>query len=489
MALTSGHLIEEFKDAINKNANKEDLLGKLQALSVILSTHESKIPGLHEFDQLLTEIVPLPAQYESDLKLLGLSNLSISYDKTYGFPIVSQRAHPKSNDPISNNMNPSNCLSMTKFDKFNCLVIGCRALLTNIDFNTNRNFITNENLNDNLNVFLENVDAYGDFLSIDNTNENLLKEQIGQFWDLLEEILDVEQIDIIYSMNPPASSTITITNEEDEMKREYEIPTAVTSPGADTSSLDDTTVVTTRAQATRRQLAESKQNEHKQDETDEPGNENVFEPGAGGFEGDDDMDMDHNRVDDRGIGILRLAMLLFANENDFDQLSFVKQFLSYYSGPGGEGMIENVNKLKKQINDTLGFGILKIGTFMDVYHSISNDKGSNSYDTARKFLVYYEEFENEVVSDMINKNNGISKQAIEFDHGDNSSEHFLLRNREPFSGKTIMNLAKEAGNVQLTKLLSKYSKSAAAIMDDFLMKHSTYIYETHRKIKNELTTV
>lgn len=106
---------------------------------------------------------------------------------------------------------------------------------------------------------------------------------------------------------------------------------------------------------------------------------------------------------------------------------------------------------------------------MDIYETVaqigSSQDNFSSMNAARKFICYYHEFDDD-------------QQATE--------EHFLLSNREPTDGKTLLSLASERGDRNLVKLFAKYSLSVA-IIDESLMKYSDYINETFSKMKTGLT--
>ena len=172
----------------------------------------TRIPNLNEWGSLLNEVSPptdgktinvLNETIEMDLKLLNLSTIVIGLDTRNGNPEL------RDNGKNVNQLQASNCMSVTKYDEFHWLLLSSNKLMTGIDMmmtnkerindnvNTNddvavttrdetKTNVNEKNNSDNLDRLIENMTEYVD---LEENGDELKKEDLISVWDVLEMIM------------------------------------------------------------------------------------------------------------------------------------------------------------------------------------------------------------------------------------------------------------------------------------------------------------
>ena len=139
-------LLNELQSAIAKDPNSDVAKQVKSALERFLSQPElDSIPSINEFSDLLHEVTTDLEQQQhgitdfqqNDLSLLKISDkLTIYFDKEDikdQFPKLGIVTEDTNNGVTVNRVRQAtNALTMTKYDLFNCLLIGCRKIFGGI---------------------------------------------------------------------------------------------------------------------------------------------------------------------------------------------------------------------------------------------------------------------------------------------------------------------------------------------------------------------
>ena len=461
----------------------------------------ASIPGLDEFDSLLNDIVPRKMD-SLNLALLGLGEHKINYKTAFQWPQLVAKSVTQASFGQS--------LLMSNFDTFNCLMIGSYCILLDIfgmkeapklesiqrqasDLGQSDSSAT---LPSNLKQFYDNYEKYynceladdtqdsdsNDTSSNDNNNNNnkdngndkngnektsnkhngkrkddikTIKQEIKSIWQVLETLL---------FFSKKLSGTKEKSIDVDVKGNDVSITTISNVVKSSTSKVN---VLVS---------GDSNNNDDDDGKDESKGNE---------FSDDEDQ-----TVFELKECITRLAMLLYCNLDNINKLTFVKDYLHEMGNDETNERENAIIEMKRTLDDYLKTPLLKIGAFMDIFYLIVNSKTSSSnasssnanggnstgkssssndsYQALRKFIVYFDEFED-----------------------DSNNEHFLLSNKEPAYNKTLFDIvdeSKDKVHKKLSKLLQNYSKTVS-IMEDTTMKYSNYMFETFQHIRRGLTYV
>ena len=438
----------------------------------------ASIPELDEFDSLLNDIIP----HKSDalnLALLGLGEHRINYKTAYQWPQLVRKSGQQSSVAAS--------LLMTNFDTFNCLIIGSYCILLDI-FGIKINDTSK----------MANLQRAASSLSdADGGIQGLsIPANLKQLYDNYEKYYNIELGDEEEDSDDNTNSSVESNNPNNENdknasqenasttgKRKDDIKTikkeikpiwrvletllffSSKNSGVPASKVNDVSITTIK--------------NAKKHDIDDGKDEN-----KGNDESSDDEDKTAFELKEC---ITRLAMLLYCNLDNINKLTFVKDYLTEMGNDETNETENGIIDMKRKLDDYLKTPLLKIGAFMDIFYLIvnsknndnsgdvnnSNNSGKNntrndSYQALRKFIVYFDEFED-----------------------DSNNEHFLLSNKEPTYNKTLFDIVDESNdkvNKKLAKLLQNYSKTVS-IMEDTTMKYSNYMFEMFQHIRRGLTYV
>ena len=168
--------------------------------------------------------------------------------------------------------------------------------------------------------------------------------------------------------------------------------------------------------------------------------------------------------------IVRFAMFLYADLDNINQLTFVKNYnKNSINEAGNESLVIG---LKSKLDGLVKVAILKIGAFLDLYYLITdynNGDFSSDSEILLKFVAYFGEFEDRFNSD---------------------KEHFLLSNQEPNNNNTLIDIVGNNNKLlNIHNFFIKCSKKLNRTINDNINKHSNYIFETFKTIHNGLTNV
>ena len=433
--------LEEIKQAVANDPNSK--LAK-QVQTVLERLDQSKfarIPSINEFSDLLHEVttdLENGSKFfdENDIVLLKISNkLTIYFGKDENesksnnttkieFPKLAILSDSNDVDQATNT------LHMTKYDIFNCLLIGCKKIFDGI------------------------------------SNQMIEKQRQQQ----LQQVIKSDNIN---------SDDKAEKQKEQEEKEKAKVKEKKETPNEETNILNHIF---------------SNISKYYVDSSDKTRNKELKESISGIWSLLTSCMSFNNVYDKQCwiYRLAMILMIVHDNDNDgdnqkngqFKKLSFVDEkdeglnclFLSRHKD--GLSLLQDL--------------LVQIGCFIDVYNLIV-DKSSTNVVILAKFVAYYCYFEklltdknqdDEMYDDEDEDESNVGGEKDK----EGVKEHFLLSMREVSRNMTLLGAARERGDKILEKTLSKYIVKNE-MLNEKLNKYSDYMNEMFSILRKEFTTV
>ena len=241
MATHDSALQQRIQQVIADDPNNE-IAKKVQTVLAEFSANQAqlaKIPSINEFSNLLYEVTT-DLQYESqffnqnDMLLLNISDKLTIYfgrdddNKTTEYPKLAILSDSNEVDQATNT------LSMTKYDIFNCLLIGCRKVFDGISNEMIKNEMTTNDEKKHEVVEREATEGVLDAVfvrisqylnnSYDQARNIDLKEDILGIWSLLKSFMSFNSILDKQCWIYRLAMILMILNDDDDDSNESECP-------------------------------------------------------------------------------------------------------------------------------------------------------------------------------------------------------------------------------------------------------------------------
>ena len=479
-------LIEKIRQivggSINSQQDASQALTKIQVLLQDRKDLANKLPNLTDFDAILDEISPVI----SDVALLHLSqendhNFTIKYDLDAGSPFLVDSPHAPSNSLFmpSATIHKSNAklrdhqfgLNFEKYEQFICLIIASRCLLNQVSkksntLDTKREQLQSKDIDDD-----DIMDAFSKGIGKkDKQDKQDSKEEDKSETDFIKDkssTLDMFLTNLMKYSNLASDSVSNAANEDKKEKEKEK---------EEEKGKDGKVVIRNEL----KQLVNDMwsmlhpilfcdfdlENEESKNVTVTPmTTDRGIDSGSSGNGGNSSGKSGRSKEETltrKQFWILRFAMLLFSNNHEtMMRLSFIQAYLKENSKGNNKAPTKELIKMKARIDNELKPIILRIGCFTDIHDTIL-DIYSNQSAAARKFIIYFHEFDKDLFS---NLNGSSSKGKGTDEKSDKDMTHFLLKMHDPFKGKTLLHIAGERSDLNLVKLLTKYGASYNLVKD------------------------